>query len=57
MAIIVNDVDAVCAELDKKGVALLNGPADRAWGIRTAAYRPRRPRLGIRPGVAQKENS
>jgi catechol 2,3-dioxygenase-like lactoylglutathione lyase family enzyme len=38
MAIIVHDVDAVCAELDKKGVALLNGPADRAWGMRTAAF-------------------
>lgn len=38
-AIIVDDVDAVCAELDKKGVTLLNGPADRSWGMRTANFR------------------
>lgn len=38
MAIIVDDVDEVCAELDKKGVTLLNGPADRPWGMRTAAF-------------------
>lgn len=37
-AIIVDDVDAVCAELDKKGVALLNGPVNRGWGMRTAAF-------------------
>lgn len=37
-AIIVDDVDAVCAELAKKGVALLNGPEDRAWGMRTANF-------------------
>jgi lactoylglutathione lyase len=35
-AIIVDDVDAVCAELGTKGVALLNGPDDRSWGMRTA---------------------
>lgn len=35
-AIIVNDVDAVCAELREKGIALLNGPQDRPWGMRTA---------------------
>jgi lactoylglutathione lyase len=35
-AIIVDDVDAVCAELKEKGVALLNGPEDRSWGMRTA---------------------
>ncbi len=38
LVIIVDDVDAVCAELNKKGVALLNGPADRPWGMRTAAF-------------------
>jgi catechol 2,3-dioxygenase-like lactoylglutathione lyase family enzyme len=38
LAIIVDDVDAVCAELDKKGVALLNGPVNRPWGMRTAAF-------------------
>ena len=34
----VDDVDAVCAELATRGVALLNGPMDRPWGIRTAAF-------------------
>jgi catechol 2,3-dioxygenase-like lactoylglutathione lyase family enzyme len=37
-AIIVDDVDAVCAELTGKGVALLNGPEDRPWGMRTASF-------------------
>ena len=37
-AIVVDDVDAVCAELTGKGVALLNGPQDRPWGVRTAAF-------------------
>jgi catechol 2,3-dioxygenase-like lactoylglutathione lyase family enzyme len=37
-AIIVDDVDAVCAELAGKGVALLNGPEDRSWGMRTANF-------------------
>jgi catechol 2,3-dioxygenase-like lactoylglutathione lyase family enzyme len=37
-AIIVADVDAVCAELTGNGVALLNGPEDRAWGMRTANF-------------------
>ena len=37
-AIIVDDVDAVCAELKEKGVALLNGPEDRSWGMRTANF-------------------
>jgi lactoylglutathione lyase len=35
-AIIVADVDAVCADLVAKGVVLINGPADRSWGMRTA---------------------
>jgi catechol 2,3-dioxygenase-like lactoylglutathione lyase family enzyme len=35
----VDDVDATCAELERRGVALLNGPMDRPWGIRTAAFR------------------
>lgn len=34
----VNDVDAMCAELAKRGVTLLNGPMDRPWGIRTASF-------------------
>jgi catechol 2,3-dioxygenase-like lactoylglutathione lyase family enzyme len=37
-AVIVDDVDAVCAELTGKGVALLNGPQDRSWGMRTANF-------------------
>ena len=35
----VADVDAVCAELARRGVVLLNGPMDRPWGIRTATFR------------------
>jgi len=34
----VDDVDAVCAELARHGVKLLNGPIDRPWGRRTAAF-------------------
>jgi catechol 2,3-dioxygenase-like lactoylglutathione lyase family enzyme len=36
--ITVHDVDATCAELTQRGVQLLNGPMDRPWGIRTAAF-------------------
>lgn len=35
----VDAVDALCAELQKRGVTLLNGPVDRPWGIRTASFR------------------
>jgi catechol 2,3-dioxygenase-like lactoylglutathione lyase family enzyme len=35
----VDDVDAVCADLQSRGVELLNGPMDRPWGIRTASFR------------------
>ena len=35
----VEDVDAVCDELRRRGVELLNGPIDRPWGIRTASFR------------------
>jgi catechol 2,3-dioxygenase-like lactoylglutathione lyase family enzyme len=34
----VDDVDAKCADLASRGVTLLNGPIDRPWGIRTAAF-------------------
>ena len=34
----VDDADAVCAELVKRGVELLNGPLDREWGVRTATF-------------------
>jgi catechol 2,3-dioxygenase-like lactoylglutathione lyase family enzyme len=39
LTIPVDDVDAVCARLQAAGVALLNGPLDRPWGIRTATFR------------------
>jgi lactoylglutathione lyase len=35
----VDDVDAMCERLKARGVALLNGPMDRPWGIRTASFR------------------
>ncbi len=35
----VDDVDAVCAELARRGVQLVNGPIDRPWGVRTACFR------------------
>jgi lactoylglutathione lyase len=34
----VNDTDAVCEDLASRGVELLNGPIDRPWGMRTAAF-------------------
>lgn len=34
----VDEVDAVCDELKIHGVTLLNGPMDRPWGVRTAAF-------------------
>jgi catechol 2,3-dioxygenase-like lactoylglutathione lyase family enzyme len=38
LTIRVGDVDAVCAMLQGLGVSLLNGPIDRPWGRRTAAF-------------------
>ena len=38
LTIWVEDADAVCAELASRGVTLLNGPMNRAWGMRTAAF-------------------
>lgn len=38
LTIDVDDVDAMCAELERKGVRLLNGPMDRPWGVRTASF-------------------
>jgi len=35
----VEDVDAMCEELGRRGVELLNGPMDRPWGARTASFR------------------
>lgn len=34
----VDDVDATCTELKRRGVRILNGPIDRPWGIRTASF-------------------
>ena len=39
LTVTVDDVDAACAQLAERGVTLLNGPMDRPWGIRTAAFR------------------
>lgn len=36
--ILVDDVDDRCASLAKLGVKTLNGPMDRPWGMRTAAF-------------------
>jgi catechol 2,3-dioxygenase-like lactoylglutathione lyase family enzyme len=38
LTIWVTDADAVCAELASRGVELLNGPINREWGMRTAAF-------------------
>lgn len=38
LTIWVDDADAVCADLKRRGVTLLNGPMDRAWGVRTACF-------------------
>jgi catechol 2,3-dioxygenase-like lactoylglutathione lyase family enzyme len=38
LCIWVDDVDSVCANLEKRGVKLANGPADREWGMRSAAF-------------------
>lgn len=38
LTIWVDDADAVCADLESHGVTLINGPMDRAWGVRTAAF-------------------
>lgn len=38
LTIKVDDTNAVCAELKQHGVKLLNGPVDRPWGRRTAAF-------------------
>ncbi|WP_429843463.1 VOC family protein [Brevibacillus sp. FIR094] len=38
LTIWVDDVDEVCEDLKKRGVALLNGPIERPWGVRTASF-------------------
>ena len=39
LTIPVDDVDSACAELQARGVELLNGPMDRVWGVRTASFK------------------
>jgi len=34
----VADVDAVCAQLQQRGVIILAGPVNRPWGMRTANF-------------------
>lgn len=34
----VDDADAAFKELESRGVEFLNGPVDRPWGVRTAAF-------------------
>ncbi len=36
-SIAVDDVGAICSELEGRGVELLNGPIDRPWGLPCAA--------------------
>lgn len=38
LTIWVDDADIACAELEARGVTLVNGPVDRAWGQRTACF-------------------
>ena len=38
LTITVDDVDATADDLRALGIQLLNGPIDRPWGIRTAAF-------------------
>lgn len=38
LSIWVPDVDAVCRELQQRGVALLTGPVDKPWGMRCATF-------------------
>jgi lactoylglutathione lyase len=38
LTIFVDDANAVTEQLRERGVELLNGPIDRVWGMRTAAF-------------------
>jgi catechol 2,3-dioxygenase-like lactoylglutathione lyase family enzyme len=38
LTIFVEDANAVIEQLRERGVELLNGPIDRPWGMRTAAF-------------------
>lgn len=37
-SVVVDDVDAVAAELEEHGVSLISAPADRDWGMRTMTF-------------------
>ncbi|RII11259.1 Glyoxalase-like domain protein [Streptomyces sp. YIM 130001] len=51
MTIEVADANAVCAQLESRGMTLLNGPVDRPRGRRTAAFAyPVGPHVGDRRG-------
>ncbi len=38
LTLTVEDVDATCEQVQRRGATLLNGPADRPWGVRTATF-------------------
>ena len=38
LTIWVDDADAACTDLETRGISLLNGPMNREWGMRTAAF-------------------
>ncbi len=38
LTLTVDDVDRVHQQLRERGVEFLNGPIDRPWGVRTAAF-------------------
>jgi uncharacterized glyoxalase superfamily protein PhnB len=38
LTVLVDNVDACCSVLAEHGVRMLNGPMDRPWGRRTAAF-------------------
>jgi uncharacterized glyoxalase superfamily protein PhnB len=38
LTIWVEDTDSLVHDLRSRGVELLNGPIDRPWGLRTAAF-------------------
>jgi catechol 2,3-dioxygenase-like lactoylglutathione lyase family enzyme len=38
LTIEVEDADATCTRLTARGAQLVNGPMDRPWGVRTAAF-------------------
>ena len=38
MALFTDDGNALCAELEGRGVPIVYGPVDRPWGVRNAAF-------------------